>query len=757
MSGAQVIDGVWRARWVLLALLAPLLVLAGLSASRVGMDNAVTVWFVEDDPALQTYHTFLETFGNDEVVVLAVRDPDGVIRPEGIARVAAISEAAAAVDGVVQVLSITTVTHVRVQEGWTPDPEIDEAPPMVIGPVVDRVPRDEAESAALRARIGEDPVVRGVLVSDDLTTALVLARMADFEGSDARRDEILGALEVAVTEAAGARVPSAGIGVIFSALNQASSRDAVVIGAASYGVILVLLLLLLGRAGPVLLTLGVVGVAATLAMGLYGAAGRDLNMVTMALPTLVLIIGVADCVHMLERAALQPAGDQASRARAAVAAVFWPCLYTSLTTAAGFLALGTARMQVVRDLGWFSAAGVLIAFAVAVVGVLIGVGLGIEPKPRSGTRIKRWMLRAGDWSMVNRRQVLGIAAIVLLGGAWGISRLQVDTYSIDYFYPSHPVRQDSEAIEAHFGPYTPLELQVVAPDGLRRVEVLGAIAAWQDAMERDPEVGWSRSVVGVVRRLNQVLTDGSPGAFVVPPDDLALEQALFLYESDPDADIAELVDPDWTRARVTVGLKMMSAREIGRAIDRLVALSDLPPGVTITPSGYLPLYVTMMDYVVRSQVTSFAFAFIVIFALLALLFRSARMALLAVPANLLPLFVTLGVMGFAGIRLDVATVTIAAIVLGLVVDDTTHFLYRFRELLRESGDPEEAVRGTLATTGVAMAVTTLVLVLGFGVLGLATVKSVAYFGLLSATAMASALLADVVLLPALLVTIRPRL
>jgi len=491
--------------------------------------------------------------------------------------------------------------------------------------------------------------------------------------------------------------------------------------------------------------------------GVFGLAGRDLNMVTMAIPTLILIIGIADAVHMLHRIAEQPEGDAGVRARAGVSDVLWPCLFASLTTAAGFLALGLAKMQVVRDLGLFAAVGVLAAFFFTVIFVLIGGRVrALQPKEQSLGWLARIIAAASAAAVRRSGAVIVGSGVAVLLGAYGLSLLMVDTYSIDYFYKANPVRQDSSHIEQAFGPYTPLEL-VVRGDDLRTVEALGAIAAWQDRMEALPDVGWSRSVADVARRLNQVLSDGQTSSFRVPDDDLQLEQALFLYESDPDADVSDLVDEDWTEARVTVGIPMTSAKGFAAIIARLSGLSDLPDGMTVTASGYIPLYVTMMDYIVVSQVSSFAAAFVVIFVLIALLFRSARMALLAMPANLLPLFLTLGVMGMLGIRLDVATVTIAALVLGLVVDDTTHFLFRFRKHLREGHTHEDAVRLSMKSTGVAMASTTLVLVVGFSVLGLATVKSVAYFGVLSSVAMSAALVADVALMPALLVRLRPRL
>jgi predicted RND superfamily exporter protein len=158
-----------------------------------------------------------------------------------------------------------------------------------------------------------------------------------------------------------------------------------------------------------------------------------------------------------------------------------------------------------------------------------------------------------------------------------------------------------------------------------------------------------------------------------------------------------------------------------------------------------------MDHIVDSQLSSFALAFVVIFTLIGLLFRSIEMAVLAVPANLLPVLATLGFMGLVGIRLDVATVTIAAIVLGLVVDDTTQFLYRYRHFRERSSDIAEVVGNTVRTVGRPMVITTVVLAGGFSVLGVASIKSVAFFGILLAVALISALLADLLVIPALLV------
>ncbi len=733
------VDLLLRQRWTVLLLMALFCGLAAVGAARVGVDNAVEIWFVEGDPALVAYHDFQRDFGNDEVVVLAVRQPGGILDQQGMDRLRRIGQRAAAVEGIDRVQSLATIEAIGSGEDWL------EVAPLYQQPL----PEDFAQ------RVLSDPLLAGKLVNQAGDTALVLAWMEAMEGIDAQRDAILADLRA---ELADEQVHYAGIGVIYAALNQLSTVDSAVFIGASYAAIVLLLLLLFRRVGPVLLTMLVVGVAALWLMGVYGALGHDINMVTMILPTLMLIIGVSDCVHFLNRAVeLPPGGTRWERTRTAVAFMFWPCLMNSLTTAAGFVSLAAAPMPVVRDLGIFAAIGVLGAFLAA----LVGCGTGLlwaraEPAPEPPRLLKILVQGLARLATRSPAAVLVGALAVVLAGSLGITRLEVDTYSIDYLRDSHPVRQDSQIIERSFGSYTPLEFVVQSPGALRDPRLMGAVARWQDEMETIPGVGSTRSATDLVRRLEQVLSDGKPESYRVPEDEARLEQALLLYESDPDTDLSSLVSPQEDLLRVTASIPMASARGIDQSLDQLMAAAQLPDGAQLTPAGYLPLYVRIMESVVQSQVSSFGLAFAVIFVMLALLFRSVRLAALAVPANIVPIVLILGLMGFLGVRLDVATVTISAVLLGLVVDDTTQFLYRFRYELRQRGDHVQAVRAAIQGVGRALVSTTLVLSLGFSVLGLAQIKSISSFGLLMALAMVAALLGDLLMLPAMIVLFKPR-
>jgi predicted RND superfamily exporter protein len=174
------------------------------------------------------------------------------------------------------------------------------------------------------------------------------------------------------------------------------------------------------------------------------------------------------------------------------------------------------------------------------------------------------------------------------------------------------------------------------------------------------------------------------------------------------------------------------------------------------PSGYVPLYVRLIDYLVWGQVNSITTSFLVIFGVLLLLFRSLRHALISLPGNVVPVALTLGFMGWAGIHLDVATVLIASVALGLAVDDTIHFVFKFRAREQETGDAARAVDETLRTTGAAIMATSITLALGFSVLALAQVKSVAVFGVLMGVTMVSALIGELLITPAVILTFSRR-
>ena len=724
--GERIAAFIWDRRWLLASICALLTLLAGWQAGRVGVDNSIRIWFVEDDPHLVSYRSFQKTFGNDEVAIVAFSRPEGFANGAGLALLRHAESALARVDGVAGVLSLAGYV-----DAWL---EYETVAAAASGSI-----RSMPDDEEIRRRILGDPLLLDRLVSRDGATAALVARMRAGEDADARRDAILAQIDAVLAELA---VPhhKAGIGVLYAALNRLSMVDAFALFCGAFALMFLVLWALYRRLAQAFVTLGVAGTATVWTMGLYGAAGRDLNMVTSVMPSVILVVGVAEAVHVLLHAAAVP--EQADRRAKVVAAVGFmlpPCMLTLATSAAGFAALATSPLPAVRDLGIFTAAGLLFCLVLTLVACTFALAwAGCEPEMRRRNALAAVAERLCRVGIRHPVATLAFCALVAAGAIAASTRIVVDTFTLEFLFPDHPVRRDSEFIEARLGPYVPMEFIVRSADGAVRRELLDAIGRWQRDVRDTPGVGWSRSVVDLLKRDPRGVPDDAPGIDAR----IAEQRDASAARGDPMIDAAGGL-------RVTFSVRMQSSNDVARTTAGILALAHLPPGVTVSAAGYLPLYVRMVDYVVESQINGFAFAFATIFGAIALAFRSLRLAVLAIPSNLLPLLVILATMGLAGIRLDPATATIASVVLGLVVDDTVHFLHRLREDLGRNPDPEAALLETVRSAGQAILTTSLVMTLGFSLFVLAEIKSVVSFGLLIALAMVSSVITDLLIVPAL--------
>jgi predicted RND superfamily exporter protein len=427
---------VWRWRFQLAALCLVLSVLAATQLVSLSVSNSLEVWYPQDDPALLNYRQFQQTYGNDEIVVAAISRSQGFSTEEGAEIIGEMTDRLLDIDGVASVISLVTV------------------------------PQSLAEA-------------RGRLLSDDGQTTALVVQMMSGEAFEARRHRILNDISDAIASH-GFEPRLAGYGVVFDGLNEESTTGTSTLLIYSHGLMVVLLAIFFRRPGPVALTLVAVGNATLWTMGLYVVLGQKLNMITMVLPTLVLVIGIADCMHILRSVAKQdPALARSERVVNGLSEVIGPCLLTSVTTAAGFMALTTSGLPIVQTLGWFGGVGMIAAYLASVIICTAGLSwAATEPRDAmskfdglastlfaGATRFPRSMIVV----------FIAVSALAMLG----ISQLETDTNSIAYLEKSHQVRQDSDFIEATLGPYVPVEFTVTSRDDILQGDKLDAIQQWQ--------------------------------------------------------------------------------------------------------------------------------------------------------------------------------------------------------------------------------------------------------------------------------------
>jgi len=330
---------------------------------------------------------------------------------------------------------------------------------------------------------------------------------------------------------------------------------------------------------------------------------------------------------------------------------------------------------------------------------------------------------------------------------------------MNYFRDDDPVRTDLVYVDEHLAGATSLEvfIDTGAIDGIKSPGVLRKMERIQDFLEQLEGVGATVSLADYVKEMNRAMRGGDDADRRIP--DTRAEVAQLLLMLDDPRDLESLVDFDFQRARISATMRLSQSETLVAEVPGIEALlaREFPSPMAASATGMSKLISNMEVYLLRSQLRSLGYAFLTVLFFMTLALRSLRLGLLSMIPNVLPIGMALGLMGWLDIPLDPGTAMTGAVALGLVVDDTVHFLHHFRERTLLGDDLGTATRITLHDTGRAITMTSIILVAGFWLLTLASFQPNIYFGLLCGIAILLALLANLVVLPAVLALVRPRL
>lgn len=732
----------------ILAMLLLILCFAGLYFSRnISIDNSLELWFLEGDPALEAYNEFKKRYGNDEVILAMIDcSRDGMFSP---ATLSAIYKASKEIEddthNFKRVLSVGLSPFI----GLSGEELIIED--LMSGPV-----NTLEEAEKIRQRFMDDPFKQRILKNASATWAIIIAEPVATPDMDSRRPEIIDSMRQKLK---GFNFRLAGMGVMYNELNRLSIQDGVVFNAVAYVAIALMVYILYRSWVFLFMALGAMFFSGLGFLGFYGLFGQNFNMVTIVLPTLMMILSVSDVAYAYNNYCFNSARVRENREEG-LEYVFYevlsPCLFTSLTNFAGFLALVTSPLDVLRVFGAFAAFACMAEYVVSMIVAAFILGQ-IELKEE--VQIRRPFEAQVDWWMQRMPRyyvhILVIVAILSVMSVYGIAKLQVDTYSMGFLHDSNPIRVDSDAVEANYGNYLPLEVRLLTgqKEGVKKVEFLRRLDRTIEDLLAVPGMEKPASILDVLKKMNEVMSDGPVSeTYVVPASDEAVSQLLLLYESDTDNDLEYMTDyPDYSETRLTIRVPMISAAGLYEFEQKTQAILEKNFGGSTTTwkfGGYVPLYARIISYVTWSQINSFASAFILVFGAIYILFRRLKAMFLVILPNIFPILFTLGFMGWSGIKLDIASVTIAAIAMGIVVDDTIHALYLFYDPSRSKFAPVEAVVDGIREAGPAIVSTSLIYSIGFLFMVFASIKSVINFGLLLSMTIIVALFCELTIMPA---------
>lgn len=630
-------------------------------------------------------------------------------------------------------------TATALQVLFRPEPELAELEGRIVAIEAQRLDGElnaeqRAELAELQARAA--PLRRALDRQRYAEIAQIRAIAADYEDE---ADLVLG-----------------GAHVLGQQLIEIIRADLLVFGAAIAAVIALLLLLVFRSLRWVLIPLLCCGVSLTLTLGLFAALGFAATVISANFVALQLILTLALVVHLIvqyrEERRARPEAGQPELVRATLRAKTAPVLYAGLTTSVGFASLLLSGIEPVVAFGWM----MVVAMAVSIAtGLLLFPALMLLGRPEPARREARW----AGWLLGGlARSARAPALWLLLTLAWlaaaglGAQRLSVENSFIDYFRADTQVHKELRFIDRELGGTTPLDIVYTVPESERhpdlvlRAQTIQRLQRLHARLAEHEAMGHVLSVVNVTelaRTLNagKPLTEYELTAIYWLLDDTLREKLVGSFYAEDAQQIrisARVADttPGLNRAQLLADIRA-DLREVGIE-ESQVSLSNL-----------FVLYQDLLQRLYRSQILTLGVVFAVLALAFALIFRSPRRALIALLPNLVATGGVLGLMGWAGIPLDFMTMTIAAIAMGIAVDDTIHYLHRYRAEARRVG-PRAAVAATHHSVGHALLYTTLILACGFALLLASDFLPSVYFGLLTALALLLALLADLTLLPALL-------
>ena len=432
-----------------------------------------------------------------------------------------------------------------------------------------------------------------------------------------------------------------------------------------------------------------------------------------------------------------------------------PGLFNVLTTGAGLLSLMWVDIPPVQTFGLAGAIGTLMVFLVVFIlvpPILLKWDTPRWPRHRSGFGYARRIAAAvAVFSMRNAKAVLITTALLVLVTIPLAMQVKVESNLIEFFAPDHSISRSTDRVEDKLSGVTSTEIVLTAGarDGLKHPATLAEIKALQTWLEQQPEIDRSFSLVEVIEEMNRAFSGSELGPNALPTDRKLIEQLLLIYDG---KDLYELVNREFQRGRIALNLNVHGANEISQVLERIRARLAAQPiaGVKTEFAGFGKLFADQEDRIVEGQVKSFASAFVQILLLMALLFRSFRGALICLIPNLAPLFFIFVVMGTTGIALDVATVLIAGVILGITVDDTIHLYHGYRHRIRHGVSPVFAIIRSVESSGRAVIAISVVLVAQFSLLGLSDFRPTAHFGMLCAAGLFAGQVFELLLMPALL-------
>lgn len=787
--------GLWISRHAVLVIALCCLLTAAMASLLPGMtsDFSIEGYLHPQDPNRVLFNEYRHQFDRGDAITIAVVAPN-VFKLEFLNKLRQLHQQLDAQ------LPFTEEVLSLINARWTHG----DAERLVVDEQLAAWPTTEVELSRARERILANPLLLGRLVARDstATTLIIRPHVYTSQGDEKSVDtfqpyhensafdhfnqDTAAPTTAFLTEAELAELTRAiqqisadyqsedfaiyvsGSTIISNHLNQISVADTLKTTALSLCFLIGLLFALFRRISAVALTIIVITTAMLTGVAAMVPLGIPFSSVSQFLPTLLLAVGTCDAIHILANFYRHiDAGEQRSTAIArALQHSGLPIVMTSTTTAAGLLCFSGAGILPVSDLGKIAPIGIAMALFFSL--TLLPAILAIWPhaaanKTPSSSRLRATVLWFGEVGIRHPYFVLGATAVVALGAMHMATRLHLGLDTVGWIPEDDPVRIAAQLLEQKLDGIAPVEVLVDSyrDNGLQDPQLLAQLDAASRALESLSVDGIQGtrpfSIADIVKETHRALNEDQPSYYRIPADRATIAQELLLFANSGSEQIERVVTADFRRARISIQLPLVDSMRYPAYFAQLEQTLQgvLGEELSVSVTGTAALASRTFEQVLRSLLTSYAWALLMIMPMLVFMVGGLRRGLIAMIPNLLPVLVVLGFMGWADIAINPITILAGTVIIGLAVDDTIHFMNGWSHYRSTGLNTSSAIRETLSTTGIALLTTSVALGGCFATYVSGDMLAFPQLGKILTLGAGSALVADILVAPALLTLLEP--
>lgn len=711
------------------------------------VDN-VDYFTLENDPDTLFYNNFKEVFGNDEFFIIAFKNKN-VFSADFLIPLQKITEELENLEEVEEITSLTNVEDVIGTEDY-----------FEVRNFIEEIPDNRYELEQLKEAAHNNSLYVKNFISDDCYTAAIIVEAFEKPDDEGYRKRLLyktGTILDKYRKEIGPYYIGGWTSTNLS-LSQYLKADMMVFLPVTYILIIIIIWLFFKNIRLTILAVVNISVCVSSTRGLMGLTGIELNNVTSIIMPLVMALALCDTVHIfsqLNKSILNEFPNKINALAHVLKKVALPCFLTTLTTAIGFISLLSSELPPIRDFAIIASCGMILEFIFSFF-LLPPLLLFCNPdkiyqEHKINSGMSHMLRRISELVIKHNKKIVAASLILVLIFGWQIGKIRIDNNLINFFKKTSAVRTSIDFIERHLCGVGSVDISLKADreNAFKEPSNLQIIDNIQQYINFMQSVDKTVSLVDFIKDMNESFHNEDSRYYRIPESMEMISQYLLIYDSD---NIEDFINSDYDHARIYARISEHSSAgqaKIIQTIKKYIQTTD-HPGLDIRVTGRAVNDVNIVNALVKGQVYSLAITAIIISIIMLLVLKSVAIGFLSMIPNFFPVLINFGIMGIAGIPLDTGTALIAAVALGIAVDDTIHFLSEYKIKRGQNISIPKAVTAVTYIKGRAIISSSLILCAGFGVMIFSRFIPIIYFGLLCAIIMITAVIGDLIVLPACL-------